>query len=159
MIIKKEADIVLMIVFIVLFFGLGSYIDLKEQKGEKIIDIREAIWEAQPGAKEIVPKPKKPIEEKPAEIIEIEEPEEETIEILDTKYSPNSLKIKVGTTVTWINKDPRRNYRVYEKGAPQLFNSRQLEPETSFSYTFTSKGKYHFSDGIFVFMSGTIVVE
>lgn len=148
--VKKEVDIVLMIVFIILFFGFGSYIGVKDLNGEKVMDV-EAMWGAGENAKEIVV-------EKPAIV---EEPKQNfrIIEIKDTKFNPDELNISVGMTVYWVNQDPKRNYLVYEKSANQVFNSFQLRPFESFNYTFNKAGVYYFNDGIFTFMSGVIRVS
>ncbi len=148
--VKKEIDIILMIVFIILFFGFGSYIGIKDLNGEKVMDV-EALWSVGENAKEIVV-------EKPALI---EEPKQNfrIIEIKDTKFNPDELNISVGMTVYWVNQDPKRNYLVYEKSSNQIFNSFQLRPFESFNYTFNKAGVYYFNDGIFTFMSGVIRVS
>ncbi len=153
--VKKEVDIILMIVFIVLFFGFGSYIGVKELNNERIIN-KDYTWEAVEGAEEVLPK--EAVEEMPAIV---EEPKQNfrIIEIKDTKFNPNELNISVGMTVYWVNQDPKRNYLVYEKSANQVFNSFQLRPFESFNYTFNKAGVYYFNDGIFTFMSGVIRVS
>ena len=55
--------------------------------------------------------------------------------------------------------DPKRNYRVYERSARQLFNSFQIKPYESFEYTFLEPGIYHYNDAIFVYMKGKIIVS
>ncbi len=159
--VKKEVDIVLMIVFIILFFGFGSYIGVKELNNERIINInKDYTWEAVGGAEEVLPEsiPKEAVEEMP---VIVEEPKQNfrIIEIKDTKFNPNELNISVGMTVYWVNNDPKRNYLVYEKSANQVFNSFQLRPFESFNYTFNKAGVYYFNDGIFTFMSGVIRVS
>ena len=150
---KKEVDIVLMIIFIVLFFGFGSYIGLKHQEGEKIINFKsDNVWDAAEDAKEL---PKKPIKEMPAVI----EEEFKIIEIKNTKFNPSELNISKGTIVYWVNKDDRRNYQVYEKSANQKFNSLQIQPDESFNYTFNEEGEYKYGDAIFTYMSGIIRVS
>ncbi|TKJ17819.1 hypothetical protein CEE44_04835 [Candidatus Woesearchaeota archaeon B3_Woes] len=148
--IKKEVDVVLMVVFVLLFFGFGSYIGLKDINGEKVVDV-EAMWGSGRNAKEI-------IEEMPALI---EEPEQDfrIIDIKDTKYSPSELDIPVGTTVFWVNSDPNRNYLVYERSANKRFYSSRIEPFENFSYTFDEKGTYYFNDGVFTYMHGVIRVS
>jgi plastocyanin len=167
---KKEVDIILIAIFIILFLGLGIYIGIKNDNGEPIINLNlDKVWGA---AKKVVPETtiypaeavpddseqtKEPFEENPSEII----PGEQTapiIELKDTKFYPTELTIKIGTTVTWVNKDPKRNYQIYERAMPQRFNSFQLMPSKEFSYTFNETGTYYFSDAIFSYMKGEIVV-
>ena len=150
--IKKEGDIILMVLFLILFFGLGSYIGLKDQNGEKLIEIRESTWDIEEGAEEL---PKLPVEEMPVAITE----DFKIIEIDKTKYHPSELNISVGMTVYWVNKDENRNYQLYEKSSPRLFNTGQIQPGESFNYTFNEPGTYSFNDAIFTFMNGVIIVE
>ena len=155
--VKREVDIVLMIVFIILFFSIGSYIGIKDQNGDKImITETESVWSIPEGAEEIpvYEEPKKVIEEMPAQIKNIEAA---VIEIRDTKFEPSELNVAVGTTVTWINQDPKRNYQVYEKSTKQIFNAR-LKPYDSFNFTFDEPGVYLYNDAIFSFMNGVITV-
>jgi plastocyanin len=150
--VKKEVDVILIIVFLVLFFGLGSYIGLKDQNGEKIIEIKESTWDAKEGAEEL---PRPPIEEMPVEITE----NFKIIEMNGVKYIPSELNISIGTKVYWVNKDDSRNYQVYDKSSPRLFHSSQIINEESFNYTFNEPGVYYFNDAIFTFMNGVIRVE
>ena len=99
----------------------------------------------------------------PKEILSpaIEEKEEKIriIEIKNTKFNPSELNITAGTTVYWVNKDPKRVYQIYDKSPKQRFNSFRLDPFESFSYTFEEKGIYMFNDAVFTFMKGRIIVE
>jgi plastocyanin len=173
MISKRGVNIVLITLFVTIFLVLGTYIGLKENQGEKIIDFgKNLVINAADGAKEIVPtvtiKPeevspnipsetKKPIEESPAEVA-LAKSESNIIEIKDTKFYPTELEIKLGEKVTWINKDLKHNYQVYERSDNQLFNSLQLMPGSEFSYVFNETGTFYFSDAIFKYMKGQIVV-
>lgn len=167
--VKKEVDIVLIIVFIVLFFSLGTYIGVKDELGEKVINIdTESVWKAAEGAKDIIPQvtifpeeavpdeSKQPFEEKPSEVGVVSDVY--TIEIMETRFYPEELNIRVGNQVTWINKDSKHNYQIYERSEKQIFNSLQLRPGHEFSYTFNETGIYYFSDAIFKYMKGKIVV-
>ena len=157
--VRKEVDIILIIVFVVLFFSLGSYVGVKEKKGEKAIDLEAInVWDVPDDYKEDLPK--KNFEEMPAELIVDDTIDNfKIIEIKDTKFNPSELNISVGTIVYWVNQDPKRNYQVYEKSANQKFNSFQLKPYESFEYTFDKAGVYKFGDGIFTFMNGKITVS
>jgi plastocyanin len=65
-------------------------------------------------------------------------------------YNPEQLSIKTGTTVVWINEEPRITRRVVhlpvqpEKNV--LFESGPLEPGQSYRYRFTSPGRYVYAD-------------
>ena len=155
--IKKEIDIILVVIILIIFLILGSYIGLKDQKKEKVVD-SDLIWSITEGSKERFPKiePKPPIEETPAEIVE---DEFRIIEIKDTKFDPKELEIAVGTTVHWVNQDSKRKYQVYEKSDNQKFNSGQLNQFQSYEYTFNDPGTYYFNDAVFTFMTGKIIVK
>ena len=162
---RREVDIILLVLFIVLFFGLGSYIGIKDQNGEKVMDIdTNYVWEPASTAIDIFPKinyspkEKEPIVEMPSIIIE-EKEKIKIIEIKDTKYYPAELNITKGTTVYWVNKDAKRNYQVYEKSSAQTFNSFQIIPFENFSYTFDEEGVFKFGDAIFTFMHGIVRVN
>jgi plastocyanin len=160
---RKEVDVILMIVFIIFFFMIGTYVAVKDQKGEKAVDFT-AVMNKVEGAKEILPtskdspyeEPKEVIEEVPGEIIE---ENFRIIEIKNTRYDPKEIEIKVGTTVFWTNSDKSRNYQVYEKSSNQKFNSGQIKPFESFNYTFNEPGTYRFNDAVFTFMNGVVIVE
>jgi plastocyanin len=150
--VKRELDLILMILFLILFFGVGSYIGLKDQNGERVIEIRDATWDIKEGSEEL---PRPPVEEMPIEIVE----DFKIIEINNIKYDPSELNISIGTTVYWVNKDESRNYQVYDKSSPRLFHSPQIMTGKSFNYTFNEPGIYQFNDAIFTFMNGVIIVE
>jgi plastocyanin len=59
----------------------------------------------------------------------------------DDRFSPKTLTIKVGTTVTWINKGADWHSVAAFDGS---FESAQVSPGQSFSHTFTTPGIYKF---------------
>jgi len=69
-------------------------------------------------------------------------------------FSPASLTIKVGTTVTWTNQDSA-NHTIKSSS----FNSGSLAVGDKFQFTFTSPGTYSYSCGIHPSMQGTIIVQ
>jgi plastocyanin len=71
-------------------------------------------------------------------------------------YSPSNFTVKVGTTVTWVNKDST-THTVTSLGS-NLFDSGDLPLGASFSYTFTQPGTYQYYCTIHPWMKGTIVV-
>ena len=150
-----------MIVFIILFFGLGSYIAVKDMMGEKVVDPKvisakgHYILNAIKGAKDIAPRIVPEEVEEPVS----KERDLRIIEIKDTGFYPSELNISAGTTVLWVNKDAKRNYKVYDRSSIQRFNSFRLEPYESFEYTFNESGVYYFNDAVFTYMSGVIRVE
>jgi plastocyanin len=71
-------------------------------------------------------------------------------------FNPNSLTIKAGSTVTWVNKDEEPHTVVSDAG---LFRSGAVDTNESFAFKFDKPGTYHFVCSIHPQMVGTIVVE
>ncbi len=80
-------------------------------------------------------------------------------------FSPNPLRIKVGTTVTWINND--NNIHTITSGKPNTPNAGELfdsgltaliMPSKTFSYKFTNTGEFFYFCRLHPTMTGTIDV-
>ncbi|MEE9282977.1 MAG: cupredoxin family copper-binding protein, partial [Nitrososphaerales archaeon] len=96
-------------------------------------------------------------EENALQIIE----EENTIAILNYEFNPESITIKSGTTITWINLDVVShtvNSGTHETPA-DLFESGFLEQREIFSYTFNEPGVYLYYCEPHPYMKGVITVE
>jgi plastocyanin len=78
------------------------------------------------------------------------------VTIKDYKFAPETLKIGVGTTVTWTNKDADVHTVMSATG---LFVSGALDTDDQYSYTFTKAGTYRIACSLHPQMSETIVVE
>ncbi len=61
-----------------------------------------------------------------------------TVTVSNLKFEPRTLRVKAGTTVTWLNKEGAHTVAA-DKGA---FESDTLSAGQSFSYKFTKPGKY-----------------
>jgi plastocyanin len=78
------------------------------------------------------------------------------VAIANFSFSPDTLTIKVGTTVTWTNQDSVEHTVTSDTG---LFDSGNLSQGKTFNYTFTEAGTYpyhctpHHSK-----MAGTVIV-
>src|SRR5690348_5603039 len=59
------------------------------------------------------------------------------VTIQDMSFSPNTLTVKAGTTVTWTNKDSVAHTVTGDNGGPA---SDLLASDTTYSYTFTTAG-------------------
>ena len=70
-------------------------------------------------------------------------------------YGPKNITVPVGTTVTWINKDPEV-HTVVDKGGK--FRSSALDSDDSFTFTFTEPGTYNFFCTLHPQMTGTVTV-
>ena len=76
--------------------------------------------------------------------------------IKDFMFTPDSLTVKAGATVTWANKDQEPHTVVSDIG---LFRSGAVDTGETFSFKFEHPGTYHFTCSIHPRMVGTIVVE
>jgi len=74
----------------------------------------------------------------------------------DFMFSPTTVTVKTGSTVTWTNLDDEPHTVFSDAG---LFRSSALDTKDSFSYKFDKPGTYHYLCTIHPRMVGTIVVE
>ena len=79
-----------------------------------------------------------------------------TVTIQNMAFNPSTLNVKVGTTVTWINKDSVTHDVVSDTG---LFTSGNLTNGISYNYTFNQTGSFPYHCAIHPSMTGTIVVS
>ena len=78
------------------------------------------------------------------------------IVIKDFMFTPTSVTIKAGATVTWANKDDEPHTVVSDTG---LFRSGAVDTDETFTFKFDKPGTYHFTCSIHPRMVGTVVVE
>jgi plastocyanin len=71
-------------------------------------------------------------------------------------FTPASLTVKAGTTVTWVNLDDEPHTVFSDSG---LFRSSALDTQEHFSFKFEKPGTYHYLCTIHPRMLGTVVVE
>jgi plastocyanin len=71
-----------------------------------------------------------------------------------SSFSPGSLTVAPGTTVTWMNRDGV--VHVTESGTVWSAN---LEPGGSFSHTFATRGTFNYRCSIHTGMSGSVTVQ
>lgn len=77
------------------------------------------------------------------------------VTLSNRSFTPNSLTVPVGTTVTWTNKDAVTHTVTSTTG---LFDSGNLASGSKYSYTFPTAGTYPYYCIIHAGMTGTIVV-
>ena len=70
-------------------------------------------------------------------------------------FEPAELTVKVGTTVTWTNRDDIPHLIV----SAGKFRSKTLDTDDKFSYTFTAAGDYKYFCSLHPHMTGLIKVE
>ena len=73
-------------------------------------------------------------------------------------FTPSTLTIAIGTTVTWTNRDGEVHTVVADDGAPSL-KSAGLDTDDSFSFTFNKAGTYSYHCSVHPRMTGKIVVR
>src|SRR6267378_6680544 len=82
--------------------------------------------------------------------------EETTNVMIDNfTFEPAQLTVKVGTTVTWKNRDDIP-HTVVSAGK---FRSKTMDTDDSYSFTFTAAGDYKYFCSLHPHMTGTIKVE
>lgn len=65
-----------------------------------------------------------------------------TVEMEDIQFHPQGIRVKPGTTVTWVNKDPIiHNVRQIES---KFLSQDVMEEGDTFSYTFEEPGTYRY---------------
>ena len=83
-----------------------------------------------------------------------EEPNAVTID--NFTFGPKELTVPVGTTVKWVNHDDIP-HTVANKD--NLFRSKALDTDDSYSYTFANAGKFDYFCGLHPYMVGKIIVK
>jgi plastocyanin len=78
-----------------------------------------------------------------------------SIAIQNFAFSPTTVTVKAGSTVTWTNRD-QDAHTVTAMAGP--FHSPTLNTGQSFHYTFTTAGRYDYLCTIHPFMTATVVV-
>ncbi len=81
--------------------------------------------------------------------------EEASVMIDNFTFQPAQLTVKVGTTVTWKNRDDIP-HTVVSAGK---FRSKPLDTDNIYSFTFTSAGDYKYFCSLHPHMVGMIKVE
>jgi amicyanin len=71
-------------------------------------------------------------------------------------FTPQSVTVKAGTTVTWINQDDIPHAIA---SSTKVFKSKTLDTDDKYSFTFTTPGTYEYFCSLHPHMTGTIVVE
>ena len=80
-----------------------------------------------------------------------------TVTIDNFSFTPATLTVKAGTTVTWTNQDDiPHGIGATNNAFPK---SKALDTDDSYSFTFTTPGTYQYFCYLHPKMVGTIVVE
>ena len=72
-------------------------------------------------------------------------------------FTPDMLKVSVGTSVTFTNRDDLP-HSVVSAERPPLFKSKTLDTDDAFTWLFDKPGTYLYFCGLHPHMKGTVVV-
>ncbi len=97
----------------------------------------------------------KPIEQPKEQPKASEKQANVTVKIRDFKYEPAILKINADETVKFINEDEEPHTATAENSS---FDSKGLDTNQSFTYTFTKIGSYPYICALHPYMKGNITV-
>lgn len=78
------------------------------------------------------------------------------VKIDNFAFGPQSLTVKVGTTVTWTNRDDIPHTVVSSDG---VFKSKARDTDETFSYKFEKAGTYSYFCSLHPKMTGQVVVQ
>lgn len=79
---------------------------------------------------------------------------EKSVTISNFTFSPATLAVAAGTTVTWTNEDTAAHTVVSE-----TFSSGNLAKGQAYSFTFSTPGTYDYNCGLHPTMTGTVIVQ
>lgn len=78
-----------------------------------------------------------------------------TVSIKNFAFSPATVTVSVGTTVTWTNDDQDAHTVT---ATDHTFGSQPMNPGATYHFTFTKPGTYSYLCTIHPFMTATVVV-
>lgn len=85
-------------------------------------------------------------------------PQAVEVVIEDYKYQPAELKVKVGTTVRWVNREKRTSHSVIWLGAGGGVESERFFPGESYQRSFDKAGSFPYACGPHPEMKGLVIV-
>jgi plastocyanin len=80
------------------------------------------------------------------------------VTIQNFAFSPASITVKAGTTVTWTNNDSAAHTVTENDGKSGGPASGDVNPGSTYSFTFKTAGTYQYHCAIHPSMTGTVVV-
>ena len=83
------------------------------------------------------------------------QPATHTVTMEAVAYKPEVVTAKVGDSIVWVNKDPYPHTAT----ATGRFDSKEMLPDKSFTFTATTPGEVHYVCTFHPTMKGTIVVK
>jgi plastocyanin len=83
---------------------------------------------------------------------------EAEIAIENFVFTPATLTVKAGTTVTWVNRDDIPHL-VIAATSPPAFRSAALDTDDRYAFVFDRPGRYPYFCALHPHMQGTVVVD
>lgn len=80
----------------------------------------------------------------------------QSVTIKNFAFTPSTVTIRTGVTVTWVNQDSTAHTVTANNNA---FASSDLATGQKFSFTFTKTGTYAYHCSIHSYMTGTVIVQ
>lgn len=81
------------------------------------------------------------------------------VTIIGLMFQQGALRVPAGTSVTWTNSDTTTHTVTSDAGDPASFDSGNLAPGKTFSFTFMAPGTYKYHCQIHEFMTATVTVS
>jgi len=78
--------------------------------------------------------------------------------VADFSFTPATLTVKAGTTVTWKFDQPSAPHNVVSLANPPVFNSGTPKGTGTFAFTFSTPGTYQYVCQVHPSMRGTVIV-
>ena len=94
----------------------------------------------------------------PAALVAPDQSAPARITIDNFSFKPNQLTVPAGTSVTWVNRDDVP-HTATSKDNPMVFDSKALDTDQSYSFTFIKPGVYGYFCKVHNHMTGTITVK
>ena len=82
-----------------------------------------------------------------------------TIDMRDIQFRPQAAQVKVGDTVLWTNSDSVAHTVTKRRGPGPNFDSGDIPPGGTFTYTFRQPGKIDYLCTIHPNQTGTLTVK
>lgn len=83
------------------------------------------------------------------------EPKVHTVDIVNYKYRPQHMHVRLGDTVEWINRDSSMHTAT---SMTNQFNSKEMQQDEGYRFTFTRPGVYNYYSTPHPYMKGAISV-
>jgi plastocyanin len=147
----------LAIIILVILIG-GGYFFYKNQysTGQSAVPADTSNIQNSPTATQTIPSQAAPTTQQAAQ--------QPTIAYSSNGFSPKSITVKVGTTVTWINNDTdplwvASNPHPIHTDLSGFDALKGYAPGTSYTYTFTKVGKWGYHNHMSPSNTGEVIVE